>query len=93
MKTIVALSDLHLGDPASALGPDLAGAAALSWFRNGLAELGIERVDYLVLIGDVLDFSVASFREAYSSARRFFTALRALDRTPVGSGGRLDLRR
>jgi hypothetical protein len=79
MKTIVALSDLHLGDPASALGPDLAGDGALSWFRNGLADLGIERARYLVLIGDVLDFSVASFRDAYSAARSFFTALRALD--------------
>jgi hypothetical protein len=35
----------------------------------------VGQVDYLVLLGDVLDLSVASDEEAYGAARVFFTAL------------------
>jgi hypothetical protein len=104
MKKIVVLSDLHLGDPSSALvestGQEVSadlphgeasaplqqgsqGAAIvepdLEWLRNGLRELRVEKVDYVVLAGDALDFSIAPFKEAYSAGRRFFTALRRLD--------------
>jgi UDP-2,3-diacylglucosamine pyrophosphatase LpxH len=33
-------------------------------------------VDYLVLLGDILDFSAASYADAYRNARCFFTQLR-----------------
>jgi predicted phosphodiesterase len=35
----------------------------------------IGKVDYLVLLGDIVDFSVASYREAYRQARCFFRRL------------------
>ncbi len=79
MKRIVVLSDLHLGDPASALECQPWDEPDLTWLRKGLEELGSERVDYLVLAGDVLDFSVASFERSYSVARKFFTSLQRLD--------------
>ncbi len=89
MKRMVVLSDLHLGDPGSVfhcttkdsqgnevwVGPDL------MRLKNSLSELGVNeenRADYMVLAGDVLDFSIESFGKAYSVARRFFTALRQL---------------
>jgi len=55
------------------------GGVNLGWFQKAQKELGLESVDYLVLAGDALDFSIAPFKEAYSSARQFFTALRRLD--------------
>jgi len=79
MRNIVVLSDLHLGDGASALEWGSSREPDLGWFRRGLEELGVEMVDYLVLAGDVLDFSVASYEKAYSAGRGFFTALRKLD--------------
>lgn len=78
MKRIVVMSDLHLGDSASGLESKPGKEPDLNWFRKGLHDLGIEKVDYLVLAGDVLDFSVASFERSYSAARRFFTSLGAL---------------
>jgi len=79
MKRIVVLSDLHLGDPASALECEPGKEPDLGWFQKGLKELGIEKVDHLVLAGDVLDFSIGSFTRSYSVARRFFTSLRKLE--------------
>jgi predicted phosphodiesterase len=73
---IAVVSDTHLGDelctlvrPGADGGPPAPGA--------GYADLrrAVGRVDYLVLLGDVLDLSVASDEEAYGAARVFFTAL------------------
>ncbi len=89
MKTMVVLSDLHMGDPCSVFhcetednqGNEVWGGPDLSWLKQKLHDLGVNeknRADYLVLAGDVLDFSIASYKEAYSVARRFFTSLRKL---------------
>jgi UDP-2,3-diacylglucosamine pyrophosphatase LpxH len=73
---LAVFSDTHFGDdlcvlarPASADGP-----AALG---PGYAALraAVGRVDYLVLLGDIIDLSVASYEAAYGAAKAFFTAL------------------
>jgi UDP-2,3-diacylglucosamine pyrophosphatase LpxH len=73
---LAVVSDTHLGDDLCTLvrpGPGV-----------GLAEPGpgyvalrgaVGHVDYLVLLGDVIDFSVASYADAYRAAKAFFRAL------------------
>jgi predicted phosphodiesterase len=69
---LAVISDVHFGDDLCTLvatGPD--GAS-----RPGPAYPALRRVvgqvDYLILLGDILDFSVASYQEAYRAARAFF---------------------
>ena len=69
------LSDTHLGDPDSKLAH---GAQSAGYQR--LKEVFHERtgggpLDFLVLSGDILDFSIASFEEACKAARPFFQAM------------------
>jgi predicted phosphodiesterase len=73
---IAVISDTHFGDDLCTLvrarpeggppGPGLAYAAL---------RRAVGRVDYLVLLGDIIDLSVASYEEAYRAARAFFVAL------------------
>jgi len=74
MKAAV-LSDTHLGDPGSKLaqGAQSAGYQRLKDVIH--KRTGGERLDYLILSGDILDFSVASFEDACKAARPFFQAL------------------
>lgn len=74
MKAAV-LSDTHLGNPKSRLAQ---GAQSPSYQR--LREVIHERtgggpLDYLIMAGDILDFSIASFDDACKAARPFFQAL------------------
>jgi predicted phosphodiesterase len=73
---VAVISDTHFGDPLSTL--------AASRPRDEEAVIGpayeplaraIGNVDYLILLGDILDFSVASYAEAYRQARCFFRRL------------------
>lgn len=76
---VAILSDTHFGDDLCTLvveEPD--GRVRLGPAYPALAR-AIGRVDYLVLLGDVLDFSVASFEKAYRHARVFFSALQEDD--------------
>jgi UDP-2,3-diacylglucosamine pyrophosphatase LpxH len=73
---IAVVSDTHLGDGLCTLvrpgrdgGPPEPGPGYAALRR------AVGQVDYLVLLGDVIDFSVASYEEAYRDARAFFTAL------------------
>ena len=73
---IAVVSDTHFGDDLCTLvrpGPD-GGPAELG---PGYAALrrAVGPVDYLVLLGDIIDLSVASDEEAYGAAKAFFTAL------------------
>lgn len=73
------ISDLHLGDPTSTLvrrnatgyhtGPQYSALAAR------LREAG--PLDYLVLLGDVFDFSITHFSDAYEASKPFLKALAA----------------
>lgn len=73
---IAVVSDTHFGDPLCTL--------VSSGSRDPSPRIGpayeplaraIGKVDYLVLLGDIVDFSVASYREAYRQARCFFRRL------------------
>jgi hypothetical protein len=80
---VAILSDSHFGDDLSTLvveppkGPPQLGPAYPALAR------AVGRADYVVLLGDVLDFSVASFEKAYRHAKVFFTALQASGRCRV----------
>jgi predicted phosphodiesterase len=69
---LAVVSDIHFGDDLCVL---------ISNGRDGETRLGpaypalrrvVGQVDYLVLLGDILDFSVASYQDAYRAARTFF---------------------
>lgn len=66
------ISDVHFGDDLCTLvapGPD--GEPRVGPAYPALRRV-VGRVDYLILLGDILDFSVASYEEAYRQARAFF---------------------
>jgi Calcineurin-like phosphoesterase len=67
------ISDTHFGDPASVLVTRNASGQYLPGSRYGkfLQAAGTGN-DYLVLLGDILDFSVASYEDAIAAARVFF---------------------
>ena len=70
---IAIVSDTHFGDPMSTL---------VVFGKNGKPVIGPKYKafkqaagndnDYLVLLGDILDFSIASYEEVYESAKVFF---------------------
>jgi UDP-2,3-diacylglucosamine pyrophosphatase LpxH len=73
---LAVVSDTHFGDDQCTLvrpGPD--GGAP----EPGPGYLALRRavgqVDYLVLLGDIIDLSVASYEDAFRAAKAFFTAL------------------
>ena len=73
---LAVISDTHFGD---ALGTLVTNGDADSSPRLGPAypalKRAVGRVDYLILLGDILDFSVASYEKAYKQARVFFKAV------------------
>ena len=64
------ISDTHLGDPNSVLLPS-ADNASHSKYNDFIDAAGQDN-DYLILLGDILDFSIASYAGAYEAAKRFF---------------------
>jgi UDP-2,3-diacylglucosamine pyrophosphatase LpxH len=73
---IAVVSDTHFGDDLCTLvrphpggGPPEPGPGYAALRR------AIGQVDYLVLLGDIIDLSVASYEEAFRDAKAFFTAL------------------
>jgi UDP-2,3-diacylglucosamine pyrophosphatase LpxH len=73
---LAVVSDTHFGDDLCTLlrpGPD--GRAAGTGPGYDALRRAVGSVDYLVLLGDIIDLSVASYEDAYRAARVFFTAL------------------
>jgi len=69
-------SDLHLGDTLSRLVRQVDDGWQVGPAYPGFREaVGIGN-DYLVLLGDVIDLSVAAFDASYGAARTFFRAVR-----------------
>jgi UDP-2,3-diacylglucosamine pyrophosphatase LpxH len=69
---IAILSDTHFGDENSQLVSMQNGTPALGpKFGDFSRALG-PGVDYLVMAGDILDFSIASYENAYACAKAFF---------------------
>lgn len=66
---IAIISDTHFGDPSSVINSD----CYFSKLKKALAP----QVDYLILVGDILDFSIASYDQAYAQASQFFKRLLA----------------
>lgn len=73
---VAVLSDTHFGDPLSTLVSARAreGEPTIGPAYTPLAR-AMGKVDYLILLGDILDFSVASYADAYRQARCFFRRL------------------
>ncbi|HMA94651.1 MAG TPA: metallophosphoesterase, partial [Polyangiaceae bacterium] len=84
---IALLSDTHFGDPMCSLAaPTEAGQYVLGpAYPQFRAAVGSD-LDYLVLVGDIFDFSVANYGEAYRAAKPFFQQI-ATDGTLKRRGG------
>lgn len=71
---VAIVSDTHFGDDLCTLVTEGTHGAVLGpaydLFRDAVG-----KVDYLILLGDVLDFSVASYEKAYRHAKVFFSRL------------------
>jgi len=70
IKKAVAISDLHLGQKESILNPRFFPRSNLEKLAEQIDSLG--KVDELIIVGDFMDFSLTSLREAYQNARDFF---------------------
>ena len=70
------ISDTHFGDPDCGLVGKSGGAFHLNWcrFKKFADQIGADN-DFLVMVGDVFDFSISSYAEAYSAAKLFFDAV------------------
>jgi len=77
MTSVAIVSDTHFGDPLCCMCPKINGNYVFDYgyFHRFQEALGDEGVDYLVLSGDVFDFSVASQKDAYDAGKSFFTGL------------------
>ena len=68
-------SDIHLGDPLCSLvewnGNDYIEGPKYNEFREAAGTGN----DYLILLGDILDFSVTSYENAYRAGKVFFTLI------------------
>ena len=70
---VAVISDTHFGDDLCTLvGQE--GAFSLGPAYPSLSR-AVGKVDYLVVLGDILDFSVASYEKAYQKAKIFFRKL------------------
>jgi 3',5'-cyclic AMP phosphodiesterase CpdA len=74
---VAVISDTHFGDPLCTLveSSPKTGSPVIGPAFEALAR-AVGQVDYLVLLGDIIDFSVASYADAYRQARCFFRRLR-----------------
>lgn len=80
---IAIISDTHLGDPKSVMAfresrsGDVNVGSRYGEFVEKMREtFNGEPVDYLVLLGDIFDFSIASYSDSYEIGRFFFQRLK-----------------
>jgi hypothetical protein len=69
------VSDLHLGDPLCALAPENPGQYP-SKLENFEEAVGSGN-NYLILLGDIFDFSIRSYAEVYAEAKKFFSYIQS----------------
>jgi UDP-2,3-diacylglucosamine pyrophosphatase LpxH len=73
---VAVVSDTHFGDPLCTLvSPGKPGEEPSVGPAYEPLARALGSVDYLVLLGDILDFSAASYADAYRQARCFFRRL------------------
>lgn len=76
---LAVISDTHFGDPMCQLaGWDESGNKAVikDRYDEFKSAAGVDN-DYLILLGDILDFSVCSYEETYRVAKAFFKQVQA----------------
>ncbi len=78
---IVITSDIHLGDNYSRLAPRKTYPDKWEFTETfetfaKLLKKGGEQPEYLVLNGDILDFSISSYKKAFTIARAFFQKIK-----------------
>lgn len=80
---LVIISDTHLGDTNSVMAfrektsrEIILGSKYVDFIKKVKAQFNGESADYLILLGDTLDFSIASYTEAYEIGRFFFQKLK-----------------
>lgn len=83
---IAIISDLHLGDTNSVMAyrdkktnEICMGSRFQEFIRKVEEKTEGQQLDYLVLLGDVLDFSITSYWNAYEIGRFFFQKLKDAD--------------
>jgi UDP-2,3-diacylglucosamine pyrophosphatase LpxH len=72
---IAVVSDTHFGDDLCTLVRSTADGSRVPGPGYAALRRAVGRVDYLVVLGDIIDFSVASYETAYATAKAFFTAV------------------
>ena len=75
MKLVI-ISDTHFGDRQNVLVRTTSGGYRLGAKFKDLREVAGEDNDYLVLLGDIFDFSVQSYEQVFRAARVFFKAVK-----------------
>lgn len=79
---IAIISDIHLGDTMSVLafrdktGNIRVGGKYEEFKKKVREKFNKKTLDYLVLLGDILDFSIASYYDAYDIGKFFFQQLK-----------------
>jgi len=74
---LAVISDIHLGDPSSAMAADTPQGCEIGTGYTRFAEavrgqFGNDPLDYLIVLGDVLDFSIVHYSTAYSIGKTLF---------------------
>jgi hypothetical protein len=73
---IAIISDTHLGDPKSVMANKNGVGTRYEKFRSIIKDNLATEIDYLILLGDIMDFAVSSYQEAYDAGKRFFIQLK-----------------
>jgi hypothetical protein len=73
------ISDVHLGDPMCQLAsfgePELKRSPNVGPKYDAFCAAAGQNNDFLILLGDIFDFSIASYEESYAVAKVFFQRL------------------
>ena len=76
------ISDTHFGDPLSAMARRdkksgrIVPGSLYAAFRDALVETLGKNIDFLVLLGDIFDFSVTHYAESFAVGQFFFQQIR-----------------
>jgi metallophosphoesterase superfamily enzyme len=72
---VAIISDTHLGDPKSTMANQGGVGSRYAQFKSIIKERLGNEIEYLILLGDVMDFAVSSYQDAYEAGKQFFIQL------------------